>query len=343
MKLIIKNLKQVTCNIELTIERPIVLDLKKEIEKIYGLDSSQLKLLFNGIILEDSKTLEEYKIQDGGIIIMMNSKVKPKNIKSQPYTDSFLPKIEEKNLNQNLETKIDNKNQQTNQQDNKYTQQLNTLIEMSFERSKGEKAIKAARGQIDLAIEFLYNEFQEGINNKENLDDVQMKEREEEEKNEEKLEIEDDPVKNVASIAKVLSKNNQAAMVELMNTIQQNDPDLLELIKEREFEFKSLLEEPINDGDYRVFQRFGHNLKLEEQEEKQIHNSGQKEIRVNLTPAEQDSITRLKDLGNFSEDDVIQAYFACDKNEELAANYLFEQKMREEVLFWNKNNNNGIG
>lgn len=44
---------------------------------------------------------------------------------------------------------------------------------------------------------------------------------------------------------------------------------------------------------------------------------------VSVTEEERDAIERLCRLG-FERDMVIQAYFACDKNEELAANFLFD-------------------
>jgi UV excision repair protein RAD23 len=45
---------------------------------------------------------------------------------------------------------------------------------------------------------------------------------------------------------------------------------------------------------------------------------------ISVTEEERDAIERLCRLG-FARDQAIQAYFACDKNEELAANFLFDQ------------------
>jgi UV excision repair protein RAD23 len=45
---------------------------------------------------------------------------------------------------------------------------------------------------------------------------------------------------------------------------------------------------------------------------------------ISVTEEERDAIDRLCRLG-FERDLAIQAYFACDKNEELAANFLFDQ------------------
>ncbi|KAJ4145038.1 hypothetical protein LMH87_003900 [Akanthomyces muscarius] len=50
---------------------------------------------------------------------------------------------------------------------------------------------------------------------------------------------------------------------------------------------------------------------------------------ISVTEEERDAIERLCRLG-FDRDQAIQAYFACDKNEELAANFLFDQPEDEQ-------------
>ena len=342
MKIIIKNLKQVVFEVEMSSLQSTVLDLKKEIEKTHGFDSTLLKLLFNGVVLDDTKTLEFYKIQEESVIIMMNTKIKPKNVQPQTNTESSAQKTEEKKEEKKPEEKKPAEKKE-NKTEEKYTQQLNSLVDMGFERSQAEAAIRAAKGQINLAIEFLYSGIPEGINDLD-LGQGQLEGEGEGEEGDGDGDN-DDPLKKVASIAKVLCQNNPGGLTALLQNIQQNDPDLMNLIKEREEEFKNLLEQPINESDYRVIQSYqqelglGGGLGLPHQGHG--HGSGPRPITITLTQEEREAINRLKDLGNFSDEEVVQAYIACDKNEELTANYLFEQKMREEEEINNNNNNQG--
>jgi UV excision repair protein RAD23 len=50
---------------------------------------------------------------------------------------------------------------------------------------------------------------------------------------------------------------------------------------------------------------------------------------IRVTQEEMDAINRLTSLG-FPKSKAAEAYFACDKNEELAANFLFESGGEDE-------------
>ena len=325
MKLIIKNLKQVPHNVEVANEKVTIKELKLEIEKVHGFDANHLKLLFNGVVLDDTKTLESYGIKDEFVIIMMNTKAKPKNTSSEQQAEQ--PKPQETNTETKTETKTEqNPNpQQTSQQpqpqQQNYTEQINNLVDMGFVRSEAEAAIKAARGDTNLAIEFLYNGIPANLP-PESPQNVSVSSSSSE------------ALQKVASAIKIICSQNPNALQTILMNIEQTNPQLMNNIKEHEEEFKNLLQSPVTQADLQNFQQFQNSLQLGGMGGLNFGGGqrGQRQqggFQIPLSKEEFEAVKRLKELGNFSDIEAVQAYMACEKNEELAANFLLESKMNE--------------
>jgi len=305
MKLKLKNLRQQEFDIEIESDKKTVKDLKLEIEKSYGFDASLIKLLHSGLVLEDAKTLEDYKIKEGNVVIMMATKKKQAEQPPQPVP----------NPNPNPQPNPQPQ-EQPKPSENKpnYADQVNSLVDMGYEKEKAEKAIEAAHGSVDLALEFLNSGNIPESTGNQNIPSSGSS----------NSNLPAELVKN-ASIIKILCMNNPEKITNLLNTFKERHPDLINLIKQHEEEFKNLLVSPISQEDI-------NNFKEIEQELRRPQGPS-----IRLTKEESDAVKRLQELG-FSQAEAVQAYIACDKNEEMAANFLFEQKMREEAE--NQNNPN---
>jgi UV excision repair protein RAD23 len=104
----------------------------------------------------------------------------------------------------------------------------------------------------------------------------------------------------------------------LLAQMGQSNPQLLEIINNNPEQFMNLLlqGEGGDDGDLMDEDDDGG----DEEGEGQLPPGAQV---IHVTVEEREAIERLVALG-FPREVAIQAYFACDKNEELAANFLFE-------------------
>jgi len=102
-----------------------------------------------------------------------------------------------------------------------------------------------------------------------------------------------------------LIHTNPQLLQPILQQLGQSNPELMEVISANPEAFVRLLEEGMGEE-----QQGGENNPL---------NGA---IPIQISQEEAEAITRLEALG-FERSLVIEAYFACDKNEELAANYLF--------------------
>ncbi|XP_031479764.1 ubiquitin receptor RAD23b-like isoform X2 [Nymphaea colorata] len=100
---------------------------------------------------------------------------------------------------------------------------------------------------------------------------------------------------------------NPQILQPMLQELSKQNPQLLRLIQEHQAEFLQLINEPLEGSEGDIF----------EQLEQDMPQS------ISVTPEEREAIERLEAMG-FDRALVIEAFLACDKNEELAVNYLLE-------------------
>lgn len=318
MKLIINNLKHISYEVEVPNDSVTIKDLKLEIEKTHGFDHKCIKLLFQGVVFNDEMSLKYYDIKEDNVIIMMNNKLKPEFVpKSQPEPQKVEIKVplEEKKEEPKMEEmliEISRLKEKSVPSQNDYAKELNSLIEMGFVKEWAETAIKASNGNIETAIEFLNNDIQYDSN-------TILKQKQ---SNDSLLQ----EAKQFAWIVRVLLSKYPDSLTNLMTNLQLKSPSLYRSIMENKAEFDKEIKKPVTDNDIKLFKVFeqntGPSLGIEEEPIKEEKQTQEEQFKMTYTEKDRETIQRLINLG-FKEEEVIQAYLACERNEDLTAHFLF--------------------
>ncbi|KAK6605772.1 UV excision repair protein Rad23 [Botrytis cinerea] len=360
MKLTFKDLKQQKFVLEAE-PTELVSDVKEKIFKEKGWEASQQKLIYSGKILQDANTLESYHIEEKGFIVCMITKI----AKAAPAASSApkapstpapasaatpAPPAAPAHSSSTSNTAVPAtpspagasipapqatpSNETTGlAMGAERSAQIAEMESMGFERSQIEAAMRAAFYNSERAIEYLLNGIPERL----------LQEQQPTPAAPAAVQAssppaaggEDDPVDLFQAAANAGNRGGAARgrpgvdplggagagaaagglgnldflrnnpQFQQLRQVVQQQPQMLEPILQQQF--LQLLSENADD-------------------DAPLPPGAQ---AIEVTPEERDAIERLCRLG-FNREQAIQAYFACDKNEELAANFLFEQPEDEE-------------
>ncbi|KAK3156166.1 hypothetical protein QOZ80_2AG0103690 [Eleusine coracana subsp. coracana] len=369
MRITVKTLKGTHFEIRVQ-PNDTIMHVKKNIEEMQGKDNypwGQQLLIFNGKVLKDESTLEENKVKEDGFLVVMLSKSKTSGStgassgqpSSTPSTRQTPPLDPPQQAIQTPAAPPTTSQPEgppaqapSNVHDNAASNLLsggnldsmiNQITEMgggSWDRDEVQRAFRAAYNNPERAVEYLYSGIPvtaevgvpiggqgvnmndpaptgeaalSGIPNTAPLD----------------LFPQGGPNGGGGAGGGPLDflRNNQQfqALREMVHTnpqilqpmlqeLSKHNPQILRLIQENHDEFLQLLNEPFEGGagDF-----------LEQAEQDEMPHA------INVTAEEQEAIGRLEAMG-FDRARVIEAFFACDRNEQLAANYLLEHAADED-------------
>ncbi|GAB5587836.1 UV excision repair protein rad23 [Umbelopsis nana] len=364
MKLTFKTLQQKQFQLEVDGSKTVA-DVKKQIEETQGHAVATQKLIYSGKILADDNTVESYNIGEKDFLVVMVSKPKvaKASTSSTPATPSKAESVESPKTSTPVEpattqtaaateaptaatteatatTTTTEENKPWNASDalvtgQQYESAIQNMVEMGFGRDQVVRAMRASFNNPDRAVEYLFNGIPEYLLQEQSSATHESEEQAADDNAPDtNVEMGDDTPQNLFAAAaqqaqreqqggggnsdlsflrsapqfqqlRQLVQTNPNLLQPLLQQVGQTNPDLLRIINNDPQAFLQMLAEGSDDDD-----------------EGMVAPPGSQVIQV--TQEEKEAIDRLEGLG-FERALVIEAFFACDKNEELAANYLFDQ------------------
>uniref|UniRef100_A0AAQ4QGV8 UV excision repair protein RAD23 n=1 Tax=Gasterosteus aculeatus aculeatus TaxID=481459 RepID=A0AAQ4QGV8_GASAC len=368
MQITLKTLQQQTFKIDID-EEETVKTLKEKIEQEKGKDNfsvAGLKLIYAGKVLSDDTALKEYKINEKNFVVVMVTKAKTASAAPQPPPAAPAPSTaaaappasSSSSVSTSERASADDKPEErraptaepasaavgssevstnTNLIDeavsnlvtgSSYDAMVNEMMLMGYEREQVVAALRASFNNPDRAVEYLLS----GIPGR----DVGLAAGPEAVVP--PVSVQSAPIGGISLPANIgsspsagggnplsflrnqpqfhvmrqLIQQNAALLPALLQEIGRENPELLQEISSHQEQFIQMLNEPnpeaVPAGDT---------------------PGGSHMSYIQVTPQEKEAIERLKALG-FPEGLVIQAYFACEKNENLAANFLLQQNFDDD-------------
>lgn len=294
-------------------------------------------MIHSGKILVNEKSVEECGIKEGDFLVLMVSSTisaaKPKevvstgaagSVKASANTSTPAPSADNTSAATPPAASSVPKASSTSAPD---AEAVNSICEMGFPREEVIAALKASYNNPDRAVEYLTNGIPDTGSQDEN-------ENEEEEdivggaQGADDEAILDNPLvfllKSPQFIQlRLVVQQNPRLLGPLLEQIAQGNPEIFELIKENQEAFMQLIQTPLNENELRALEREAAEGMSEGDEGTGGAGADDPTAVIQVTEEEQASIERLMALG-FDRPRVIEAYFACDKNETIAANFLFE-------------------
>ncbi|KAL3631736.1 UV excision repair protein RAD23 B [Castilleja foliolosa] len=344
MKLTVKTLKGSHFQISVH-PNDTIMAIKKNIEDIQGKDNYPcgLQLLIhNGKVLKDESTLAENKVsEDGFLVVMLTKQTKTLgssgSTSSQP-ADPAPTAVPASNPISAAEARPSSpdpsvpyaQGASSLNAGNNHDQTVQQLLDMgggSWDKEMVTRALRAAYNNPERAVDYLYSGIPEstevavplpqladtGVTHTVNASGAP---------NSSPLNL--FPQENFAgagpgsldflrnnqqfqALRSLVQANPQILQPMLLELGKQN-PSLLTLIQENQQEFLQLVNEQVDGSE-------GDDL-FDNEEQDMPH-------AVSVTPEEQEAIERMEAMG-FDRARVVEAFLACERNEELAVNYLLE-------------------